>query len=181
MLFQTKRIQLKNGKEAVLRSPRREDAAVMVENLRQTAAETEFLLRCPEEVTMTVEQEEKFIQSINQSENNWMILCEVDGQYAGNCHLQLYTKLKIRHRGTVAIGLSKAFWNMGIGTAMFEEMIAIARENGAAMLELAVDACNERGVALYRKMGFREYGLLPNATRVKDGSLHDEIMMLLEL
>jgi len=181
MLYPTTTITLKNGKEAVFRSPRREDAAMMVEHLRQTAGETDFLLRCPEEVTMTVEQEENFIQSINQSWNNYMILCEVDGQYAGNCHLQLYDKTKVRHRGSVAIGLSKAFWGMGIGTAMFEEMFRLARAYGASQLELGVIADNERGLALYRKMGFCVYGELPNAIRQKDGRMVSEILMVRDL
>jgi len=181
MLYPSTTITLKNGKQAIFRSPRREDAATMVDHLRQTAGETEFLLRCPEEVTMTVEQEESFIQSINQSDNNYMIVCEVDGQYVGNCHLQLYNKRKVSHRGSVAIGLSKAVWGMGIGTIMFEEMIRLAREYGASQLELGVIEGNEGGLALYRKMGFCEYGRLPNAIRQKDGTMRSEILMVREL
>lgn len=181
MLYPTTAITLKNGKTATFRSPRREDAAAMIDQLRRMSGETPYLLRLPEEVTMSVEQEEGFIQSINQSENNYMILCEVDGQYAGNCHLQLLTKAKIRHRGSVAIGLSQAFWGMGIGTFMFEEMIRLAREHGASQLELGVIGGNERGLALYRKMGFRVYGELPNAIRQKDGTMCSEILMVREL
>ena len=182
MLFPTTKVMLKNGAEAVLRSPRIEDAAMMIEQLRQMTGETDFLLRAPEEVTMTVEQEERFIQSINQSNNSWMIMCEVEGQYAGNCHLQLMTnRVKVRHRGSVAIGLSRAFWGMGIGTLMFEQMIRIARENGAQQLELAVIEGNQRGLALYEKMGFRQYGVLPNAFIQPDGSKASEILMVLEL
>ena len=181
MLYPTQSFLLKNGKEAVFRSPRKEDAAMMVEMLHRLTEETEFLLRSPEE-TMTVEQEEAFLQSVSQSENNYMIICEVDGQYVGNCNLQLYTnRVKTRHRGTVAIGLAKAFWGMGIGTIMFEEMIRLAREAGAAQLELGVFAGNERGLALYRKMGFRVYGELPNAFRMKDGSFQSEMLMVREL
>ncbi len=181
MLFQTKQITLKNGKQVIFRSPRREDAAMMIEQLQQMTMESDYLLRSPEEVTMTVEKEENFIQSINQSENNWMILCEVDGQYVGNCHLQRYSAIKTRHRGAVAIGLSRCAWGMGIGTAMFEEMIRIARENGMEQLELGVVGGNERGLALYGKMGFRTYGELPNAFLMKDGSKSPEVLMLLEL
>jgi len=182
MLYPTTASKLKNGAEAVFRSPRKEDAAAMIEQLRQMTGETPFLLRTPEEVTMTLEQEERFIESINQSDNNWMILCEVDGRYAGNCHLQLFTgRVKMRHRGSVAIGLSRDFWGMGIGSAMFDEMIRIAREQGAKQLELAVVEGNERGLALYRKMGFCEYGRLPNALIQPDGSLSAEILMVCEL
>ena len=181
MLFPTTTVTLKGGREAVFRSPRKEDAAAMLEQLREMTGETDFLLRTPAETDLTVEQEERFIESINQSQNNWMILCEVDGRCAGNCHLQLNTKAKVCHRGSVAIGLLRAYWGMGIGTAMFEEMVRIARENGASQLELAVIEGNERGLALYRKMGFTVYGELPNAFRQQDGSMRSEILMVKQL
>ncbi len=181
MLYPTRNITLKNGKEATFRSPRREDAAELLAYLRQTAEETDFVLRYPEEITMTVEQEETFIERINQSSNNYMILCLVDGKHAGNCALQFHDKIKVRHRGEVAIALVKEFWGMGIGTLMFEEMIRLARECGAQQLELGMVDGNERGLALYRKMGFREYGRLPNAFRQKDGTVRDEILMVREL
>ena len=181
MLYPTQTITLKNGKEAVFRSPRKEDAAELLNYLRKTAEETDFVLRYPDEITMTVEQEEMFIERINQSENSYMILCLVDGRHAGNCSMQFHDKRKVRHRGEVAIALVKEFWGMGIGTFMFEEMIRIAQEQGKTQLELGMVDGNERGLALYRKMGFREYGRLPNAFQLKDGSMRDEILMVREL
>ena len=181
MLYPTRTFTLKNGKQATFRSPRREDAAELLNYLRQTAEETDFVLRYPDEITMTVEQEETFIERINQSENSYMIICLVDGRHAGNCSMQFHDKRKVRHRGEVAIALVKAFWSMGIGTLMFEEMIRIARERGITQLELGMVDGNERGLALYRKMGFREYGRLPNAFQQKDGTMRDEILMVCEL
>ena len=181
MLYPTTTITLKNGRQATFRSPRKEDAAELLNYLRKTAEETDFVLRYPDEITMTVEQEESFIERINQSENSYMILCLVDGRHAGNCSMQFHDKRKVRHRGEVAIALVKEFWGMGIGTFMFEEMIRIAQEQGKTQLELGMVDGNERGLALYRKMGFREYGRLPNAFHQKDGSMRDEILMVREL
>ena len=82
-----------------------------------------------------------------------MIICLVDGKHAGNCSMQFHDKIKVRHRGEVAIALLQEFWGMGIGTVMFEEMIRLAREYGASQLELGMVDGNERGLALYRKMG----------------------------
>ena len=181
MLYPTTTITLKNGKQATFRSPRKEDAAALLDYLRKTAEETDFVLRYPDEMTMTLEQEEAFIERINQSANSYMIICLVDGKHAGNCSMQFHDKRKVRHRGEVAIALVKEFWGMGIGTFMFEEMLQLAREYGASQLELGMVDGNERGLALYRKMGFREYGRLPNAFHQKDGTMRDEILMVLEL
>ena len=181
MLYPTTTITLKNGRQAIFRSPRKEDAAELLNYLRQTAEETDYVLRYPDEITMTLEQEETFIERINQSENNYMIICLVDGKHAGNCSMQFHDKRKVRHRGEVAIALMKEFWGMGISTFMFEEMIRIARECGKTQLELGMVDGNERGLALYRKMGFREYGRLPNAFHQKDGTMRDEILMVRDL
>ena len=177
MLYPEKTIILKNGQEAVLRSPRAEDAAEMVEWLRKTAEETHYILRYPEEVTMTEEQEKGFIEYVNQSPNDCMILCTVDGVIAGNCHLQFHNRIKTSHRAEVAIGLLEKFWGLGIGTAMFEEMIRLAREHGSTQMELEVLGDNERAIGLYRKMGFRVYGERPNSIRLKDGTMITDYLM----
>lgn len=130
---------------------------------------------------MTVEQEEKFIQNVLESPDDTMILCEVDGEIAGNCHLMRHNKIKNRHRAMVAIALVKKFWNLGIGTAMFEEMIAAARQQGIEQLELEVIEDNERAMALYKKMGFRVTGEKPNAIRLSDGTMLKEYYMVREL
>ena len=112
MIFETKTITLKDGRTAILRPATAADAAPAVEWLRQTAGETDFILRVPEEVTMTPEQEAAFFERVAQSPYDMMIWCEVDGELAGNCHLSFHNKVKTRHRCTVAIGLTKKFWNL---------------------------------------------------------------------
>jgi len=177
MLYPEKTITLKNGRKAILRSPRPEDAEELVQWLHKTAEETHYILRYPEEVTMTVEQEAGFIDYVVQSPNDCMILCVVDGVIAGNCHLKFYSRIKVKHRAEIAIGLLQAFWGLGIGTAMFEEMIRLGREHGITQLELEVLGDNERGLALYRKMGFRVYGERPNSIRLKDGTMITDYLM----
>ncbi len=181
MLYPEKIIALKDGRQAILRSPRTEDAAELVQWLHKTAEETHYILRYPEEVTMTVEQEAGFIDHVVQSPNDCMILCVVDGVIAGNCHLKFYNRIKVKHRAEIAIGLLQAFWGLGIGTAMFEEMIRLGREHGTTQLELEVLGDNERGLALYRKMGFTVYGERPNSIRLKDGTMITDYLMVRQL
>ncbi|MCR4650314.1 MAG: GNAT family N-acetyltransferase [Lachnospiraceae bacterium] len=82
-------------------------------------------------------------------------------------------------RASVAIALCKEYWNQGIGTKMFEEMIRIAQTRPEEMqLELEFVEGNTRARALYEKMGFRITGVRPDAIRLKDGTLLDEYMMI---
>lgn len=182
MLFQAKTITLKDGRTAILRAPKPEDAAPMVQYLKDTAAETEFIMRYPEEVTMTAEREAAFFEHLAYSPFDMMIVCEVDGCLAGNCQINFGNKIKTRHRASVAIGLTKAFWNLGIGTAMFREMIAAARaRDGVRHIDLEFIEGNSRARALYEKMGFRIISVKPDAICLKDGTLRDEYLMRLVL
>jgi len=182
MLFNEKTITLKDGRNAVLRAPRPEDAAPMVQYLKDTAAETEFIMRYPEEVTMTAEQEAAFFERLAASPFDMMIVCEVEGRVAGNCQINFGNKMKTRHRASVAIGLTKEFWNLGIGTAMFGEMIAVARaREDTRHIDLEFIEGNSRARALYEKMGFRVIAVKPDAIMLRDGSLRNEYLMRLVL
>ena len=52
-----------------------------------------------------------------------MLVCVVDGKIAGNCQISWTNRIKTGHRADVAIALLRDYWNLGIGTKMFEEMI----------------------------------------------------------
>ncbi|MBQ2953015.1 MAG: GNAT family N-acetyltransferase [Clostridia bacterium] len=173
MYFAPKSIPLKDGSTAILRSPDPvQDAADLVQYLHDTAADTPFVLRTPDEITMTVEGEERFLEAVVDSESDCMILCEVDGCIAGNCHLSFMGKKKVRHRCEVAIALRKAYWGLGIGTAMFAEMIRLAEAREDVMvMELEFIEGNARARGLYEKMGFRITGMHPDAIRQEDGTM----------
>lgn len=182
MLFEARQIILKDGRKAVIRVPDpAADAAPLAQYLKDVAGESSFVLAYPEERNFTPEKEEAFLRAVLDSPNDLMLVCEVDGRIAGNCHLVFHGMKKIAHRGDVAIALYKEFWGLGIGTTMFQQMIAAAKERGIMQLELEYIDGNDRGKALYEKMGFRRVGAHPNAIRQQDGTLCDLIMMVKEL
>ena len=76
----------------------------------------------------------------------------------------------------------KEYWNQGLGTGMFQEMIRIAEANPDILqMELDFVEGNTRARALYEKMGFRITGVRPNAIRLKDGTLLNEYSMVREI
>ena len=180
MIFTEKKMTLRDGGELVLRAPVREDAAALIEGLKITAGETDFILRAPEEVTMTVEDEEKFIERLNASPFDTMILAFADGKYAGNLHIGSSGRIKTGHFGTIGIALAKEFWGRGIGKQLMLEAIDIGKKMGLHHLELEVFAPNERAIALYEKVGFKIVGTRPYFARLADGTYMDlHIMQLL--
>ena len=77
----------------------------------------------------TPEGEKTLFDRINASDREAMLVCLVEGKVAGNCNILWTAGMKTRHRASVAIALLKEYWNLGIGTKMFEELIRIAEEN----------------------------------------------------
>ncbi len=181
MIFAEKKVRLKDGREAVMRSPLSSDAEQMLRYLKTTAGETDFLTRYPEECTETPEDECAFIERVNRSDTMLMIVCAVEGKLAGSCQLVWSNRIKTRHRAEVAIGLLREYWSLGIGSAMFEELIRVAREQGILQLELDYIEGNDRAKGLYEKMGFREVGVKPDAIRLKDGTMQNDISMVKKL
>ena len=89
---------------------------------------------------------------------------------------------ELPHRAEVAIALCKDYWNLGIGTRFFRELIRIAEGNpDITQMELEFVEGNTRARALYEKMGFRITGVKPNAIRLKDGTMLNEYSMIREI
>lgn len=183
MLINDIEFTLKDGRKALIRSPKEEDVQGMLDYLFRSAQETDFLLRYPEECSKyTAEGEKELFERFNGSDSGAMLVCLVEGKVAGNCQITWSKSLKIRHRASVAIALLKDYWNQGIGTRLFRELIRIAEENeNILQMELEFIEGNSRARALYEKMGFRITGVGVNAVRLKDGTLLNEYRMIREI
>ena len=177
MILEEKKITLKDGRTAVLKSPCVEDAEKMLEYIKKASGETDFLTRYPEEWEIDVEQEKKWIESLRSSNDNMGIACYVDGDLAGHCDIRYKTNMKDGHRAVLGIALLKEYWNLGIGSAMFSELIAEAEKYDIEILELQFVEGNDRAKHLYEKFGFTIVAELPNAFKLRDGTYLSEIFM----
>ena len=111
MIIQERRIRL-GEHELLLRNAREEDAQRLLHYLKTTSAETRFLIREPDEVTMTLEDERRFIQRQNESERDVMVLAFYDGEFAGNASLMGMGPSRYRHRAGLAIALTGSVMTM---------------------------------------------------------------------
>ena len=165
----------------LLRNAETDDAEMLIEYLKQTAAETPFLANEPDEISLTVEQEQNYIESINKSEANIMLLGFLNGEYVGNCCFNSSSRLRLCHRATLGIALYEKYTGIGIGTVMIEKCFDIAKKAGFEQMELEVASKNERAIGLYKKLGFEVCGKIPDATKYKDGTYDDLLIMVRKL
>lgn len=163
-------ILLKNGKTALLRSGGLADGAGALENFLLTRGETDYLLTYPDETTMTPRQEGEFLAGKTADPRGLELVAIVDGKIVGMAGFDgVGTACKVRHRADFGIAIAREYRGLGLGRAMTGACIACARVAGYTQLELSVVAENEGAIALYRAMGFQEYGRDPRGFRSRSG------------
>ena len=179
MIFEEKTVTLKDGRKCILRPVRREDAADMIEYLRMVSGETIFLLRNADEVTYTIESEENLLENKRNAPREIMMVAEVDGRVAGNCGIVSRGDLRrVRHRCGFAIALKQEYCDAGLGTAMMEYALSLAKDMGYEQVELEVVEGNDRARHVYEKMGFTAIGKVARSLKYDDGSYRDETCMV---
>ena len=182
MNYQGKTVLLKNGKTCLLRLAEESDAEMLLEYLKATSAETPYMIREPEEVRTSVEEEVEFIRRNRENPRALFLTAFVDGRLAGSCSFAGSSERhRMQHRCTVGISLYRAFWGMGIGTALMSEILAGAKAAGFEQAELDVVSANAPAIALYKKLGFEATGTIPRAFKYRDGSYADFLFMVKEL
>ncbi|MBR2995752.1 MAG: GNAT family N-acetyltransferase [Lachnospiraceae bacterium] len=184
MRFDEKKITLKDGRVCILRpaEPEPETAQALIDYMVQTAEETPFLLRYPDEIHYTIESEIAFLEHAAGDPRIIMMTAAVDGEVAGCASVNPVGGVRrVLHRGSLAIALKKKYWDLGIGTAMIAYLSGLAQEAGYEQLELGVIEGNDRAKMLYEKCGFAEMGNQVDAIRYDDGTYADEILMILKL
>lgn len=157
------------------------DAEKLIKLIQKVERETTFLLREPDEFVLTVEQEERFIQSQLDSEVDLMSIAEINGKIVGICSLNGSTRKRIRHCAKFGLAVDMDYSGMGIGRKMMEACIHWARENQISRITLEVDTNNYGAISLYMKLGFEIEGTFKNDKLLPDGSYTNGYAMALLL
>lgn len=177
-----KEITLKNGKPCLLRNGVHSDGPGALEVFLRTHEETDYLLTYPDETTMTAEEEASFLQEQTDSDGAIEILALVDGKIVATGGIEAVGgQWKRRHRAEFGVAVLRDYWGLGIGRALMEACIQCARQAGYAQLELSVVAENEAALALYRQVGFVEYGRDPMGFRTRPQGYQTLVYMRLAL
>ncbi len=182
MKFNSMQFKDKLGREVLLRNAEVSDAAALIYHLKITTAETPYLIREPQEITITLEQEKNFIESKIEAEGELLLVALIDGKHIGNCSLMSIAPYKrYAHRCGIAIALYKEYCGCGIGKMMMQTILDVAKKTGYEQAELEVISDNKDAIALYKKLGFEKYGLFPNNMKYSDGTYASADWMMKKL
>ena len=177
-----KTITLKDGRTCTLRNGTAEDGQALLDIFNLTHAQTDYLLTYPEESTHTAQQEADYLEQKTESADEIELLAELGGEVVGTAGIGCVArKEKTRHRAEFGISVDKAHWGLGIGRALTEACIECARNAGYVQLELEAVAENKNALALYKSVGFSEYGRNPKGFRSRMSGWQELVLMRLEL
>ncbi len=176
------RVLLKDGTACVLRNPTAGDARSVLDILKTTSGETNNMLRYPDEIQLSIEEEREFLEIMSGNPKAMMIAALVNEKIVATASLAPVAECeKCAHRASFGIVVLKNYWGCGIGTLMTTALMESAPLMGYRQIELEVLAENRRALALYRKFGFTTYGTNKQAFYHRGGTYSASRLMVLTL
>lgn len=91
-----------------------------------------------------------------------------DGRAIGWCDIFPFKNPRLAHRGGLGMGVVGEFRGQGVGARLLEKTLAHAKTFGLEKIELSVYTTNSAAIALYKKFGFAEEGLIKNYRKLDD-------------
>ena len=98
-------------------------------------------------------------------ENSLMLVAFVNKIIAGAIRLEFYSKKKTANRAKFGMYVDSVFWNKGVASALIKRAEAELVKRKICRLEAndVVFSTNKRGLAFYKKMGFKIEGVARKA------------------
>ncbi|WP_458119108.1 GNAT family N-acetyltransferase [Paenibacillus sp. Z6-24] len=152
------------------------DAGPLLRMKKRLDEQTSYMLLEPGERTMNEAEQRDMIRYALRSANSNIFLAEQDGQIIGYLEVMGGKVSRNRHSAYIVVGVLQEYANRGIGRRLFHTMLQWAQDRELHRIELTVQSANNRGIHLYRSLGFRIEGIQKNALLV-DNKYVDLIQM----
>jgi RimJ/RimL family protein N-acetyltransferase len=103
-----------------------------------------------------------------------------DSEIVGVVHAVIDWRNNLAHVGQIVVG-DPGLRNSGIGTASLLQLLEVCfGKLGLHRVQIFVDDDNAAAITCYKKVGFRDEGLMREATRIEDGYVSWHSMSILE-
>jgi L-phenylalanine/L-methionine N-acetyltransferase len=108
--------------------------------------------------------------------NDHVLVAEIDGRVIGYAGLHV-REGKRRHSAWLGIAVHDEFAGRGAGLALMRGLLELADKwLGLLRVDLEANADNERAIAMYRRFGFVDEGVMKKAYFI-DGAYVDALLM----
>ncbi len=176
--YKPKIFKSKSGIEIAIRSPTKQDAAEVLQLAKNVIVEEIYQLTTAAEFNMTVDAEEKWIESHKANPNHIILIAEINSKIIGMLDFANGCRQRIAHTGEFGMSVELSVRNQGIGSLLMQALIEWAGENKTIeRIGLSVHSNNERAIALYKKMGFKVEGVRKRDLKYGDDQYVDTVVM----
>ncbi|MDB0439704.1 GNAT family N-acetyltransferase [Clostridioides difficile] len=161
--------------DITIRPVRREDAQAINEMRRAYNVMRNTLALMSDKLDKTI----AMIDSL--SENDYMFVAEIDNDgeknVIGFAGLHVSPSPRLRHSAELVITVDEKYHGQGVGRKLMEQLLDIA-DNWIKLMRVGLEVIvdNEKGLNLYKKLGFEIEGTKKYAV-IRDGKFEDVYMM----
>lgn len=121
---------------------------------------------------------EAIIETDTRHPRRLFLVAEADGKLIGYSRCVGHDLKRFVHKAEFGLGVLKDFWGYGIGKKLMTETLAWADAAGLQKIVLyGVLENNERGIALYKSLGFEIEGCMKKDRILSDGNYYSTYMM----
>ena len=164
------KLKTKSGADVLIRSAVNQDATAILELSKEVIGEEIYQLTSGAEFMMTIDGEEKWIESHLSNPNHIILVAKMNSKIVGLLNFSNGHRQRIAHTGEFGISVEKSFRDQGIGSLLLQVLIDWATQNKTIeKLCLNVHSNNERAIGLYKKMGFEIEGIKKRDLKYGDG------------
>lgn len=158
--YKAQQFKSKSGAHVTIRSATKPDAAAILDLSSRVIGEEVYQLTSSSEFKMTIETEEKWIDSHLQKPNHIILVAEMNSKIVGMLDFSNGHRLRIAHTGEFGMSVDKNFRDQGLGSLLLKVLIEWSTQNNTIeKIGLNVHSNNERAIATYKKMGFEVEGI----------------------
>ena len=167
-------IEGSNKHTYIIRSIEMDDARSFI-NLQETIfSECDFEYFSTNEQNLTVQQIRKCMAEWRKVKTSNILLCIVNGEFAGYILIKGNTSSRTKHVASLRIGVATSFQHIGIGSALLTQAEQWCRNHQIERLEANILAHNEKAKSLFEKHNYISEGVRKSSFKLHD-ELFDEI------
>ena len=154
----------------IIRPIETDDARALINLQESIFSECDFEYFNANEQNLTVQQVRKSMAEWRKFKTSNILLCIVNGEFAGYACIRGNTSSRTKHVASLRIGVAEAFQRIGIGSALLMQAEQWCQKHQIERLEAQIVTHNEPAKGLLEKHSYTCEG-----TRKNSFKLHDEL------
>ncbi len=164
----------------IIEQAKASDASKILEFTKKIGAESDNLTFGKEGIDATVESEKEYLESLQNDSSNIFLLAKINDEIIGTASYSTFGSPRMNHRGELAIGVLKEYWNKGIATMLLTKILEFAKESAKAdIVSLEVRSDNLAAIHLYKKFGFEKIGTFKGYFKIDGQFIDFDIMQVI--